>query len=72
MSPKIEFISVIIDSVHVRLLSSDIGILTAWTSFVFKYEGKKEKAKNCYQDIYMKRENKWVAVQAHVSSLSSH
>jgi uncharacterized protein (TIGR02246 family) len=70
LSPNIEFISVVIDSTTVRLLTPDVGILTAWTSFTFKFAGKETKAKNCYQDVYMKRNNKWVAVQAHVSSLS--
>ena len=72
LSPKIEFISVVIDSANVRLLTPEIGILTAWTSFTFKFAGKETKAKNCYQDVYMKRKNKWFAVQAHVSSLSRH
>ena len=72
MSPNIEFISVVVDSMDVRLLSSDIALLTAWTTFTFKFEQKEAKGRNCYQDVYMKRKNKWVAIQGHVSTISSH
>jgi uncharacterized protein (TIGR02246 family) len=71
MSPQIEFISVIIDSVNVRLLSPDIAVLNAWTSFLFKFEQKENRARNCYQDIYMKRKGKWQAIMAHVSSINT-
>ncbi len=70
-SRNFEINSVNIDSVEVRLLTSDVGILSGWTTFVFKADGKASTGKNCYQDIYMKRKNKWVAVSAHVTLLNN-
>ena len=70
LSPNVEVNAVHIDSAEVRLLTPDVGILTAWTSFEMKIDGKSSIGKNCYQDIYMKRKNKWVAVSAHVTLLS--
>jgi uncharacterized protein (TIGR02246 family) len=67
---KQETVSAIVDSVDVRLLTSDVGVVTACASFVLKTEGKEMSAQNCYQDIYMKRKGKWVAVAAHVTLLS--
>jgi uncharacterized protein (TIGR02246 family) len=72
VSPNIEFTSVKIDSVDVRLLTPDVGILTAWTSFIFKADGKEMKGGNCYQDVYMKRKDRWWAVSAHVTLLGMH
>jgi len=69
-SPTVEINSAHIDSVEVRLLTPDVGILSAWTTFEMKVDGKASTGKNCYQDIYMKRKNKWVAVSAHVTLLS--
>ena len=69
-SPNVEINSVNIDSVDVRLLTPDVGILSAWTTFEMKVDGKASIGKNCYQDIYLKRKNKWVAVSAHVTLLS--
>ena len=72
MSPSIETKSVEIDSVKARLLTTDVGMVTAWTSFVLSINGKEMTGKNCYQDVYMKRKNKWVAVSAHVTLLEMH
>jgi len=72
VSPGIEFKSVLIDSVDVRLLTPDVAVLTAWTSFIFKADGKEMKGRNCYQDIYMKRKDRWWAVSAHVTLLGMH
>jgi uncharacterized protein (TIGR02246 family) len=72
VSPNIEFKSVNIDSVDVQLITADVGVLTAWTSFIFKADGKEMKGSNCYQDVYMKRKNRWHAVSAHVTLLGMH
>ena len=72
MSPSVETKSVGIDSVRVRLLTPDVGIVTAWTSFLLSINGREMTGKNCYQDIYLKRKNKWVAVSAHVTLLDMH
>jgi uncharacterized protein (TIGR02246 family) len=72
VSPGIEFKSVKIDSVDVRLLTPDVAVLTAWTSFIFKTDGKEMNGSNCYQDVYMKREDRWWAVSAHVTLLGMH
>jgi ketosteroid isomerase-like protein len=65
-------ISVDIDSVEVRLLSGDIGLVTAWTNNKIEADNKETMFKICYQDVYMKRRNKWVAVAAHVSALGNN
>jgi ketosteroid isomerase-like protein len=65
-------ISVDIDSVEVRLLSGEVGLVTAWTNNKINADNKETKFKICYQDVYMKRRNKWVAVAAHVSLLGTN
>ena len=72
MLPSVETKSVGIDSVKVRLLTPDVGIVTAWTSFLLSINGREMTGKNCHQDVYMKRKNKWVAVSAHVTLLDMH
>jgi ketosteroid isomerase-like protein len=64
-------ISVDIDSVEVRMLSGEVGLVTAWTNNKISADNKETKFKICYQDVYMKRRNKWVAVAAHVSLLGT-
>ncbi|HXB30282.1 MAG TPA: hypothetical protein VNW49_10705, partial [Puia sp.] len=64
--------SVNIDSVEVRMLSGEVGLVTAWTNNKIEADNKETVFKICYQDVYMKRRNKWVAVAAHVSALSSN
>lgn len=63
-------ISAKIDSVDVKLLTDNVGVVTAYTTFVLKSDGKEMTGQNCYQDIYVKRKGKWVAVNAHVTLLS--
>lgn len=58
-----------IDSVNIKLLSKDVGLITAYTSFEFIVEGKNMSGKNCYQDVYIKRRNRWYALAAHVNLL---
>jgi uncharacterized protein (TIGR02246 family) len=60
-----------IDSVDVRLLTNDVGILTAYATFVAKDGGKNVTGRTCYQDIYIKRKGRWFAVSAHVTSLDA-
>ena len=66
----VDVTSINIDSMDVQLLSADVGLVTAWTSFVFREGTKETKGKNCYQDVYVKRRGRWVAVAAHVTVLS--
>lgn len=65
-------VSVDIDSVEVRLLSGEVGLVTAWTKNVVRTDKETSKFKICYQDVYVKRKNKWVVVAAHVSFLGSN
>jgi uncharacterized protein (TIGR02246 family) len=65
-----ETLSVKIDSVDVRLVTENVGILTAYTTFVLKIDGKEVPGRNCYQDVYLKRKNNWLAISAHVTLLS--
>jgi len=69
-APGIIFSSIFIDSVTIRLFGGDTGIVSCWTTFVYKVEGKEKTGKNCYQDIYVRRKYKWQAVSAHVTLLS--
>lgn len=65
-----EVSSVHIDSEEVKLVTQEVGILTAYTTFTFLSEGKLLTGKNCYQDVYVKRKGQWQAVSAHVTLLS--
>lgn len=58
-----------IDKVEVRLISENVGILSAWTTFIVNKNGKKTTGHTCYQDVYLKRNNTWQAVSAHVTLL---
>jgi hypothetical protein len=67
---KQETMSAKIDSVDVKLLTDNVGVVIAYTTFVLKSDGKEMTGQNCYQDIYVKRKGKWMAVTAHVTLLS--
>jgi uncharacterized protein (TIGR02246 family) len=71
LSPNMETISIKIDSANVRLLSADIAILNGWSSFQYKIDGNQMTSKTSYQDIYVKRKGRWVAVAAHVTGLNT-
>jgi uncharacterized protein (TIGR02246 family) len=67
-SPNQQIISANVDSVDVRLLGN-VGLVMAYASFVLKVNGEEMKGKNCYLDVYEKRNGKWVAIAAHVTLL---
>jgi hypothetical protein len=58
-------------NVDIRLLTTDVGIVTAYLRFVSMTSGKKVKGKNAYQDVYVKRNGRWYAVAAHVTFLGA-
>ena len=60
---KQETVSAKIDSVDVKLLAEDVGVMTAYTTFVLKSDGQEMAGQNCYQDIYVRRNGKWVAAR---------
>jgi hypothetical protein len=64
-------VSVNVDKLEIRILSADVGLVTAWTTNVVAVAEKSMTFHLCYQDVYMKRKNRWVAVAAHVASLDS-
>lgn len=66
-----ETVSIKVDIMDVRLLGKNVGLITAYTTFVLKVDGKEVTGRNCYQDVYVKRKNKWQAVAAHVTLLSA-
>jgi len=70
LTPNQDVISVDIDSILVRLLSTDVGWVMAWTTNLVRANGINSTFKICYLDIYMKRKTKWVAVAAHVTGLN--
>lgn len=70
ISKEIDYKSINIDSVKVRLLNNEVAVLSCWTSFIVSTKGKDMTGRNCYQDIYMKRLDEWLAVSGHVTLLS--
>ena len=64
-----QIISAHVDSARVRLLNAETGIVTGYASFVLKDGGKEVTGRTCYQDVYVKRNEKWQAVSAHVTNL---
>ncbi|THU37973.1 nuclear transport factor 2 family protein [Niastella caeni] len=69
---KQETVSIRADSVDVKLISSNVGLITAYTTFVLKVDGKEVTGRNCYQDVYVKRKRRWFAVAAHVTLLKTN
>jgi hypothetical protein len=67
---KQETVSINIDSIDVHLLTQNVGLITAYTTFVLKIDDKEITGQNCYQDVYIKRKDKWFAVAAHVTLLN--
>ena len=67
---KQETVSINIDSIGFQLLTDNVGLITAYTTFVLKIDGKEMTGQNCYQDVYIKRKDKWFAVAAHVTLLN--
>ncbi|WP_143305718.1 nuclear transport factor 2 family protein [Chitinophaga vietnamensis] len=57
-----------VDSVDVRVLGQ-VAIVMAKASFVSKMGKQQASGQTSYMDIYEKRNGKWVAVAAHVTSL---
>ena len=66
---KMQIVSAHVDSASVRLLNAETGIVTGYASFVLKDGGKEVTGRTCYQDVYVKRKDKWQAVSAHVTNL---
>jgi ketosteroid isomerase-like protein len=69
--PNQRVISIDVDSIQVRLLTADVGLVTVWTNSIVEADGKKAVLKICYQDTYLKRNKNWKAVAAHVTLLSA-
>ena len=59
-----------IDSVTTRVFGNT-GIITAYTSFETRTGDQTMKGKNCYSDLYVKRDGQWTAVAAHVTLLKT-
>lgn len=68
-NPVMPLTSSRVDSVDVRVLGH-IGIVMAKASFVSRSGKQQASGQTSYMDIYEKRNGKWVAVAAHVTSLS--
>ena len=71
LSPNMETISIKVDSANVRLLSPDVALLNAWSTFVYKFNGNEMTGKTSYLDVYVKRKGRWMAVTAHVTGLNT-
>ncbi|MEP6950593.1 MAG: hypothetical protein ABI863_15015 [Ginsengibacter sp.] len=67
---KQETVSINIDSINVRLVTDNVGLITAYTTFILKTNGKEMTGQNCYQGVYIKRKVNWFAVAAHVTLLN--
>jgi uncharacterized protein (TIGR02246 family) len=58
-----------IDSLDVRLISNDVGIVTGYLTFTMSSGSGNVTGRTCYQDVYVKRKDRWYEVSAHVTSL---
>jgi len=70
MSPTQEYLSSKVDTASVRLFGN-IGIINAQATFIVKANGEKSTGSTNYMDVYEKRNGRWYAVAAHVTSLNS-
>ncbi len=68
-SSTIKFTSLTIDSVEIRIITPNVGIVSCWQTFKYMIDGKEMTGKNCYQDVYLKKEKIWQAVSAQVTPL---
>ena len=68
LTPDQQIINVTIDSTDLQIVNN-VGLLTAYTSFVLKDKEKILKGKNCYSDVYIKRKGTWVAINGHETLL---
>jgi uncharacterized protein (TIGR02246 family) len=68
--PGQQITGVIIDSEELRMLTDYVGTITVWTTNHVTTGTGKTTFKICYMDIYQKRNGKWKAVAAHVTSIS--
>jgi hypothetical protein len=57
-----------VDSVEIKLLG-DVGLVMARVSFMVDDHGKQVIGHTGYLDVYQRRNGRWVAVAAHVTSL---
>ncbi len=62
--------SINIDSIDVHLITNEVGLVTCYTTFVLINDGKNMTGKNSYQDVYIKRNGRWLALSAHVTLYS--
>ena len=62
--------SINIENEEVKMLSADVGLITVYSNFILIVDGKEVNGRNCYQDVYVKRNGRWYAVAAHVTLLS--
>jgi hypothetical protein len=67
--PGVHVISITIDQLDIRLLTAEVGIVSAWTTNTIETGGKRTTLKISYSDVYQKRGGEWKAVAAHVSAL---
>jgi uncharacterized protein (TIGR02246 family) len=64
--------SVTIDSLDVKILTKDVGLITCYITFMAMDNGKETTGRTCYQDAYIKRNGRWFAVAAHVTFLGGN
>jgi len=70
MSPGQEYLSSKVDTASVRLFGN-IGIINAQATFTVKASGETSTGSTNYMDVYEKRNGRWYAVAAHVTSVGS-
>jgi ketosteroid isomerase-like protein len=69
MSPGQQFISSKVDTVSVRLLGTNVGVINAQVTGTVKANGETSTFRTNYMDVYEKRHGRWYAVAAHVTLL---
>lgn len=68
LTPDRQIINIAIDSMNLQIVNN-VGLLTAYTSFVLRDKEKILKGKNVYSDVYIKRKGTWVAINGHETLL---
>lgn len=58
-----------VDNAEVRMISQNVALVIAKASFKHIEGGKEISGQTSYMDVYEKRNGRWVAVAAHVTSL---
>jgi uncharacterized protein (TIGR02246 family) len=69
MSRGQEYLTSKVDTVSVRLLNDNVGIINAEITVTIKANGETGTLRTNYMDVYERRYGRWYAIAAHVTLL---